>query len=213
MRVVFDRFVFDLEKRQLSSDGVLVHISQRAFRMLELLLKAAPAAVSKDVLYRGLWGETFVAEANIPNVVSELRAALGDDRDKPRLITTVHRRGYRFDGELRPPEVRPNRPRFVVVWGEREYRLREGRHVIGRDASVDVPIDSQGISRQHALLTVESDHATIEDLESKNGTFVRGKRIRTAVNVSDGEHLRFGSVSVTFRKIEDDLTKKTAALE
>jgi len=43
--------------------------------------------------------------------------------------------------------------------------------------------------------------ATIEDLDSKNGTYVRGERVSAApVPLSDGDELRIGSVSLRFRQ-------------
>ena len=58
-------------------------------------------------------------------------------------------------------------------------------------------IHSDTVSRQHAVIVVRPDGASIEDLGSKNGTFVGGRRIRDAVELEDGAQIRLGSVRIT----------------
>jgi pSer/pThr/pTyr-binding forkhead associated (FHA) protein len=60
-------------------------------------------------------------------------------------------------------------------------------------------LDSTGVSRQHARITVDGDQVTLEDLKSKNGTRVRGHLVTTAAPLADGDEIRFGSIAVTFR--------------
>jgi len=210
MRVSFEEFIFDRETRQLSEAGKPIHLSQRAFRLLDLLLSSAPSAISKDEIYRTLWGATFVDEANIPNLISELRTALDDQRRTHKLITTVHRFGYRFDGAIQDESrQRGRRARYLLSWGESEFPLEEGTHVIGRDRSCDIPIDSQGISRQHARLVISDGHAAVEDLGSKNGTYVRGARISAIEPLADGESIRLGSAWITLHRLDEDASTRT----
>jgi len=56
--------------------------------------------VVKDDLMKEIWPGTIVEENNITVSMSVLRKALGEDRDKPRFIETVPRRGYRFIAEV-----------------------------------------------------------------------------------------------------------------
>lgn len=215
MRACFDIFILDLEKRELSRAGTPIHIAPKAFRLLETLLERAPNAVSKEDLYRDIWAETFVDEANISNLASEVRSLLGDDKKQPRFITTVHRFGYRFVGDVKWERAHgtPNRSSCSIVWATREFVLAEGENIIGREAEAAVPIDSPGVSRRHACVTIVANRATIEDLGSKNGTLIRGKRITSPLELRNGETIRLGSASLLFRKSEmSDSTLTEAVL-
>ena len=57
-----------------------------------------------------------------------------------------------------------------------------------------VRIDDPSISRSHARLVAGSDRVTVEDLDSKNGTFVNGERISRAVEVVPDDQIVFGRV-------------------
>ncbi len=65
----------------------------------------------------------------------------------------------------------------------RRFHLAPGEHVVGSLAGVEVHLEEQGVSRRHARIDVLMDGgAVVRDLDSKNGTFVAGRRIReTAV--------------------------------
>jgi pSer/pThr/pTyr-binding forkhead associated (FHA) protein len=56
--------------------------------------------------------------------------------------------------------------------------LGDGFYVIGRDRSCDIVIEDKTASRRHARLEVAGEVVVIEDLDSRNGTFVQGKRVR-----------------------------------
>jgi hypothetical protein len=194
MRIAFDGFVFDSDRRLLEHDGLPVHLSPKAYQLLECLVEAAPAAVSRDALYEKLWGETFVVDANLPNVVSEVRIVLGDSPREPKYIRTLHRHGYAFIGAALPPAA----SRFAVEWGTRSFGLQRGLNVLGRDEAANVRIDSAGVSRTHAAIVVRGEEASLEDRGSKNGTFVGDERIAAPRVLSGGDVIRLGSVRLSF---------------
>ena len=72
------------------------------------------------------------------------------------------------------------------------FPLKEGKQVVGRESSCDLPIPDTSISRMHAQITVEGSTVTLEDLGSKNATFVDGKKLSEAVAVTPENTLRFG---------------------
>jgi pSer/pThr/pTyr-binding forkhead associated (FHA) protein len=74
-----------------------------------------------------------------------------------------------------------------------------GANVVGRDSEAAIQIDARGVSRQHARILVSGGAATIEDLGSKNGTYVNGRRITAPALLSEGDEIGLGAVSVTFR--------------
>jgi pSer/pThr/pTyr-binding forkhead associated (FHA) protein len=77
--------------------------------------------------------------------------------------------------------------------------LMEGSNVIGRAPDATIQIDSPGVSRYHARIVVANGRATLEDVNSKNGTFLDGKRVTTSASLSDGNEIRLGRVAVTFK--------------
>ncbi|HMC22336.1 MAG TPA: winged helix-turn-helix domain-containing protein [Thermoanaerobaculia bacterium] len=96
MRLCFGDFAFDSLARQLFRGPHLVHLSPKAFQLLQALVEARPNAVSKHDLQALVWPNTFVSDANLAVLIGDIRSALGDDPRKPRLIRTVYGFGYAF---------------------------------------------------------------------------------------------------------------------
>ena len=96
MKVRFGAFQVDSETRQSSGVNGDIHLSPKAFELLSVLVSARPRALSKGELQEHLWPVMSVTEANLPLLVSEVRAALGDAAHAPRYIRTVPRFGYAF---------------------------------------------------------------------------------------------------------------------
>jgi pSer/pThr/pTyr-binding forkhead associated (FHA) protein len=76
--------------------------------------------------------------------------------------------------------------------------LGPGEWAIGRAPTCDVWLDSVTVSRQHARLRITDDGAVLEDLGSRNGTSVRGERLRAPLALRDGDIIQFGSVTAFF---------------
>lgn len=77
---------------------------------------------------------------------------------------------------------------------ERVYPLRDPL-MVGRSEKCHVMIDMEGISRRHCLLSLVESKVVIEDLDSTNGTYLNGTRIREAV-VRPGDKIMVGSCSL-----------------
>ena len=88
---------------------------------------------------------------------------------------------------------------FSLIVEGRAIPLAKGEHVIGRARNAAIRIHHKSISRQHARIVVGEDEATIEDLRSKNGTYVRGERLESAATLTDGDSIRLGSLTVSLR--------------
>ncbi len=80
----------------------------------------------------------------------------------------------------------------------REYILDRATISVGSHRSNDIVLGDGTVSRRHARITRESGHFNLADLGSTNGTFVNGRRIRSAVTLSAGDQLRFGSINLAF---------------
>jgi len=200
----FDQFALDSGRRQLLRDGKEVHVSPKAFDLLCALVENRSRAMERTELHQQLWPDTFVLDTNLASLIAEVRRALGDSAEEPRFVQTLHRFGYRFiaavheevpaDGEPVTPPVR-----YWLVWETRQIPLGDGPNVLGRAPDAGVWIDAPGVSRSHAQITVAGRDATVEDLGSKNGTFVKGERITAPYHLADGDQIRLGSVVITFR--------------
>ncbi|HSD86582.1 MAG TPA: diguanylate cyclase, partial [Kofleriaceae bacterium] len=77
--------------------------------------------------------------------------------------------------------------------------------VIGRAPTVEVHLADDGISRTHARLRTETGRAWIEDMGSRNGTFVNGVKITQATELRDGDKIQVGRVTVIRFSFQDDL--------
>jgi DNA-binding winged helix-turn-helix (wHTH) protein len=206
-RLVFGDCEFDPGRRLLLRHGSATPLSPKAFQLLELLLDRRPEALSKTELLESLWPKTFISDASLHNLVAEIRAALEDDPRTPRFIRTVPKYGYAFHGDARPAlsersespldVARGDGPRLVSR--DREWPLSEGTNVIGRDHDCAVCIDSGTVSRRHAQIVVTNGEATLEDLDSKNGTSVDGRSVKAPVALEDGAEVRVGSITTTYR--------------
>ncbi len=184
MKSRFGDCVLDTETRELSRKGKTVHISPKAFQLLELLLAERPRAVSKEEILERLWVGTVVTDGTLTTTVAEVRSAIGDDAHEPQFVRTLHRFGYAFSGSVEEQGGTARvktvpRVAWRLYWETREIALAEGDNVVGRDPDAAILVDHGSVSRHHARIRVSGGTAVLEDLDSKNGTFWRGERIRT----------------------------------
>lgn len=199
---------FDSVRREVRRGSERVHLSPKAFELLGLLLERRPRAVSKDDLILLLWPKTFVTEASLAVLVAEIRRELKDDAREPRYLRTIHGFGYAIS-EDGIAKVEDDASVFRLIWGVREVALSAGENVLGREPAAAVFVDDATVSRHHARILVESSRAQLEDLGSKNGTFLRGDRIAGPRLLEDGDVLRIGSVPMTFRCFGSNLATET----
>jgi DNA-binding winged helix-turn-helix (wHTH) protein len=202
VRIRFGPFILDSDTRQLKRDDRAVHLAPKAFELLVALASERPNVLSKAALQERLWPDTFVVEANLSNLVAEIREAIGDTNRAPLWIRTAHGFGYAFCGEaIVLPSARSdasNRPACWLEWGGRRFPLSIGEHVIGRDPDVDVMLDASTVSRRHARIVVTAERAMLEDFGSKNGTLRGGEPVTSPVELADGDVIHIGSLLMTF---------------
>jgi DNA-binding winged helix-turn-helix (wHTH) protein len=201
VRVCFGDCVADFDARELFLAGKPVHVEPRAFRLLELLIAARPRALSKQELQEALWPNTYVTERSAARLVADLRKALDDRGKVPKFIRTVHRFGYSFCAQADPVRRGTGRDMvFKLLWADREIALQEGENILGRERDAAAWIDVYSVSRRHARIVVSGDGATLEDLGSKNGTFVKGEAVTKPRPLKDGDRIRIGTVEMTVRR-------------
>ncbi|MBI2816716.1 MAG: FHA domain-containing protein [Acidobacteria bacterium] len=80
----------------------------------------------------------------------------------------------------------------------KEIPLQKATMTIGRTPGNDLVIDNLAVSGLHARLVLEEDHFLVEDMNSLNGTFLNGQRIRKS-QLSDGDEILIGKHTLIFR--------------
>jgi DNA-binding winged helix-turn-helix (wHTH) protein len=217
MKYRFDRFTLDPGTRQLLRGDEEIHLSPKAFDLLRCLIENRSRAMSREELQSILWPATFVLETNLASLVAEIRRGLGDHADDPVFVRTMHRFGYWFIGAVHDAAVKdePMTPaiRHWLIWEARQVALAEGENIVGRAPDAGIWIDARGVSRHHARIVVAHGVATVEDLGSKNGTFVGAHRVTGARPLADGEQIRLGSVVLTFRIPQPQGTTETQSAQ
>jgi DNA-binding winged helix-turn-helix (wHTH) protein len=213
VRARFGPFTIDSETRQLLRAGTEVHLSPKAFDLICTLIESRPKVVEKETLHARIWPDTYVVDANLNVLVSEIRRAIGDNHQQPEFVRTVHGIGYAFCGTAVQVEAAaaPEALFCWVSWASRTSSLSEGENVIGRDPRCSVWLDAPGVSRRHAAIRVDSAtrRVTLEDLGSTNGTFLRRSRVRTEVALEDGDEIKVGTVVLTIRLWASDKAPHT----
>jgi DNA-binding winged helix-turn-helix (wHTH) protein len=205
MKVRFADCMLDVDARTVRRGTATVHLSPKAFDLLTTLIGHRHRALSKAELLERVWPGVFVSDASLARVVNEIREVLGDSPHDSRIIRTVHRHGYAFaatvlsDDSSHPAEARLERPTCWLTGRTRTFGLAEGEHLAGREPGVTVWLDSPRVSRRHALIRVNHARATIEDLDSKNGTFVRDIRLTARAPLEAGDAIRIGPFTLIFR--------------
>jgi DNA-binding winged helix-turn-helix (wHTH) protein len=221
MPVRFADFTLDREQRLLTLGETTVPLTRKAFDLLDLLVSERPRVQSKERIRDQVWPKTFFSESTLNGLVAELRAALGDDAREPRYVRTVHGVGYAFAADV--VEVANHRATAAsappsrlltarLLWENRLIPLSAGENVLGRDDDVGVRLDAPSVSRRHACIRIAAgEPATIEDLDSKNGTWLAGRRLAgQRENLQHGDLLRVGKVELVFLDSKEKGSTQTA---
>ena len=107
---VFGSYRFDLSSRELHKCGIRLRLEEKPAVVLHKLIERAGTVVTRGELQKLLWADGVHVnfDHGLNKAINRLRAALGDDRDQPRYIETLSRRGYRFMAQVEFGADRPN---------------------------------------------------------------------------------------------------------
>ncbi|HUS33008.1 MAG TPA: diguanylate cyclase [Kofleriaceae bacterium] len=100
------------------------------------------------------------------------------------------------------------RPCLTVLTGGASgqlFKVTKGAAVIGRAPNVELRLEDDGISRTHARLRAETDRAWIEDMGSRNGTFVNGTKITSITELREGDKIQVGRGTIIRFGMQDEL--------
>jgi DNA-binding winged helix-turn-helix (wHTH) protein len=201
IRLKFGDCLLDLRARRLERANKAVALEPKMYELLEVLIKRRPAVVTNSELDELLWPNVYVARTSLTRLVSELRAVLGDTPRDSRVIRTVYKVGYAFCADVTGlPAVQSSPATIEVLWMKQSLPLTDGEHIAGRDAECSLVIDGTTVSRRHARITVAHGAATIEDLDSTNGTYVNATRISAPTPLVSGDEFALGSEVLRVRR-------------
>lgn len=217
----FEEFLYDPAERALFRGGREVALTPKGRDLLTLFLHNPRRLLTRREISDRLWPDVAVTDDSLRFQVAELRKALGESGE--RWIRTVPREGYRWETDValeRAPErgervasASGKDVAFRLVLESREISLEQGENILGRDRDAALWIDHTSVSRHHARILLADSEATIEDLGSKNGTYVGGERISDRRVLADGDQIRIGPVSMTFQVFSRTGTTETAREE
>ena len=204
----FGPFLYDSVSHGLARDGAEIALTHKSRELLLLFLHNPGRLLKREEITEKVWPDVAVTDDAVRFQVAELRKALGEQGDA--FIKTIRGEGYRWEAPVKAAADRPVRPaeiegtarpvpRFRLVLDSREIQLLEGENVIGRDPDGALWIDHASVSRRHARIVIARGKATLEDLDSKNGTHLNGKKIARRTPLSDGDGIRVGPETMVFR--------------
>jgi DNA-binding winged helix-turn-helix (wHTH) protein len=203
MKFEFGDVRVDDEARQVWRGSQLVHLPRKSFELLLLLLQPRPIPFSKQKIHQRLWPDTYVSESSVQALISDIRQAIGDDGRRRSVLRTVHGVGYAFSAPVvdeRQPQRSPREPAQAWLVGELgRIPLFAGDNILGRGGEHVTEVDDSTVSRRHARISIGSGQAVLEDLGSKNGTFLDDRPVTAPVRLDDGHVVLLGSVRLTFR--------------
>lgn len=197
VRLQFGDCLLDRDTRQLSVRGEPVHLTPKAFALLELLLEHRPRVVRKLDIHQRLWPDCHVSPSTLTALVAELRHALDDTGTASRLIRTVHAFGYAFHGSVSTLTSAAVPAAVRLVWSGGHAELGVGEHTIGRADDCGIQLRDRRISRHHARVIVGPAGVLVEDCHSHNGTRLNGTPVQGRRQVHDLDVLDVGGVTMS----------------
>lgn len=85
------------------------------------------------------------------------------------------------------------------------FKLKTGHAVIGRAPNAEIHVEDDGISRAHCRVRSEGKQVWVEDMGSRNGTFVNGARLQAPHELVEGDKIQVGRGTVLRFGFHDDL--------
>jgi len=110
VKVVFAGHEIDLRSQELRRAGQAIHVEPQVYDILVHLVRHRDRVVSKDELFETIWNGRIVSEAALSSRINAARKAIGDDGERQELIKTIHRRGFRFVGNIEEAAVPVDAP-------------------------------------------------------------------------------------------------------
>jgi len=105
-------------------------------------------------------------------------------------------------------------PNYLVVESSQEsgrrYELGRGQHVLGRNPDCHIVIEAVAVSRKHAQITFDEDGYFVQDLESRNGTYVNEEPVQGTRKLKHGDLVRICDVAFSYFGTEDSCLESSS---
>ena len=154
MKYRFAEFEIDLSQQELRRLGEPVHIEPQVFDLIVHLVRNHDRIVSKDELIETIWNGRIISEAALSSRINGARRALGDNGTDQVFIRTLHKRGFRFVGDLKAtgaPDADAAAARLVpddaVAPGSAPIRVSVSAEVSRLDDVVSESVKAEAITR------------------------------------------------------------------
>lgn len=222
MGPVSDRLIGDFELKPMDARETLAYLCAK--------LRSLGVDQPDNIFSADVCTELHAVSGGWPGKLDEIALAILDQAGSfpIRLAEIDHPDIRRLFGDVTKSveevlPVDPELPKFIVTFsGEtlQEFELVNSRALIGRSGLSDVAIESDYVSRQHALLIRDRDAVVLIDLKSRNGTFVNSRRISSKV-LRDSDIIMVGNHRIKLIysggnagvEIEDTHTTDTATMK
>jgi DNA-binding winged helix-turn-helix (wHTH) protein len=133
----FASYRLDSRAQILWKGGHPVHLTLKAFAVLDYLARHADRLVTKHELLDHVWADVHVGDAVLKVAIREIRQALGDDPGAPRFVQTARRVGYRFVAPVSSADPSPPHPvDHERQTGNPPVVARAIRPVVGREQAL-----------------------------------------------------------------------------
>lgn len=131
------------------------------------------------------------------------KSEFGDDVEKTTVL------GLK-DLELLSPDKNARSAYFIVINGRavgKMFKLASNKMIVGRQASNEIVVDDEGVSRQHAFVERNALGLVLVDNGSTNGVFVNGQRIQRHL-LQDADKVQLGSSAILKFSIQDEVEER-----
>jgi DNA-binding winged helix-turn-helix (wHTH) protein len=209
----FGDVIVRLGSRSVERGGSPVHLSPKAFDLLEALIRRRPNVVRTEELHALLWPGVHVGATSLPALIAEIRSALRESPRESGSLRTLPRVGYAFVADTQEVDDAATSAahRIWLFIENRWVPVANGVTILGREGPGVLEIPGTTVSRQHARLHVSQGEVALEDLGSKNGTWLGGTRVTGRVPLSDGDRFLLGSAQIRISFATPGATTETVA--
>jgi adenylate cyclase len=145
----FVDFEINVARQELRRAGAIVHIEPQVFDLLVHLIRNRDRIVSKDELIDVIWQGRIVSEATLSSRISAARRALGDSGNDQSFIRTLHKRGFRFVGDV---DEDSSAPTAIAVEKASAGAVEEAANVVPTGEPPPLPERPSDAAGGHATL-------------------------------------------------------------
>ena len=180
MPLTFAGHEVDLRRQELRREGIRVHVEPQVFDLLVHLVRNRDRVVSKDELLDTIWNGRIVSEAALSSRINAARKAVGDDGERQALIKTIHKRGFRFVGDVTelPEEDPPEAPALAAQETPAEPSTRPSVVVLPfANLSAEPDTDYFGYGLTEDVIRLLARHRWLEVLSRHTAAAFRDKDV------------------------------------